>query len=139
MGCPALHFLRLRQLVQILGIAGQAVLQKPVGLRAVHSLQRVALLRERSVKFVVAAALLLGAFDEGAQPVGSLEQTMLLCRQGTAVHAGGQLCSQLCGQQSRHGMHALGLQRLVGVPQCRGMVLDRRGHIPGDDLRGVVV
>ena len=74
------------------------------------------LLRECGVKFVVAAALLLGAFDEGTQPVGSLEQTMLLCRQDAAVHAGGQLCSQLCGQQSRHGAHALGLQRLVGVP-----------------------
>ena len=115
------------------------MLQKPVGFRAVHGLQRGALLRERGVKFVVAAALLLGAFDEGAQPVGSLEQTMLLCRQGTAVHAGGQLCGQLCGQQSRHGAHALALQRLVGVPQRRGMVLDRRGHIAGDDLRCVVV
>ena len=70
-------FLRLRQLVQILGIAWQAVLQKPVGLRTVHGQQRGALLRERGVKFVVAAALLLGAFDEGTQPVGSLEQTML--------------------------------------------------------------
>ena len=38
-------WLRPRQLVQILGIAGQAVLQKPVGFRAVHGLQRGALLR----------------------------------------------------------------------------------------------
>ena len=50
------------------------MLQKPVGLRALHGLQRGALLRERGVKFVVAAALLLGAFDQRAQPVGSLEQ-----------------------------------------------------------------
>ena len=42
-------FLRLRQLVQILGVAGQAVLQKPVGFRAVHGLQRSALLRECGV------------------------------------------------------------------------------------------
>ena len=115
------------------------MLQKPVGLRTVHGQQRGALLRECGVKFVVAAALLLGAFDEGTQPVGNLEQTMLLCRQDAAVHAGGQLCSQLCGQQSRHGAHALGLQRLVGVPQRRGVVLDRRGHISGNDLRRVVV
>ena len=115
------------------------MLQKPVGLRTVHGQQRGALLRERGVKFVVAAALLLGAFDQRAQPVGSLEQPVLLCRQDAAVHAGGQLCSQLCGQQSRHGAHALGLQRLVGVPQRWGVVLDRRGHIPGDNLRRVVV
>ena len=38
-------WLQLRQLVQILSIARQAVLQKPVGLRAVHGLQRGALLR----------------------------------------------------------------------------------------------
>ena len=59
-------WLQLRQLVQILGVAGQAVLQKPVGLRTVHGQQRGALLRERGVKFVVAAALLLGAFDQRA-------------------------------------------------------------------------
>ena len=115
------------------------MLQKPIGLRALHGLQRGALLRECGVKFVVAAALLLGAFDEGAQPVGSLEQTMLLCGECRAIHAGSQLCSQFCGQKRRHGAHALGLQRLVGVPQRRGMVLDRRGHISGNDLRRVVV
>ena len=112
---------------------------EPVGLRAVHLFQCLPLLTKRGVKFVVAAALLLGAFDEGAQPVGGFEQPVLLSRQGTAVHAGGQLCGQFCGQQSRHGAHTLGLQRLVGVPQRRGVVLDRRGHIPGDNLRGVVV
>ena len=58
------------------------MLQKPVGLRALHGLQRGALLCERGVKFVVAAALLLGAFDQRAQPVGGLEQSVLLCRQG---------------------------------------------------------
>ena len=57
-------------------------------IRALHGLQRGALLRERGVKFVVAAALLLGAFDQRAQPVGSLEQPVLLCRQDAAVHAG---------------------------------------------------
>ena len=53
------------------------MLQKPVGLRAVHGQQRGALLRERGVKFVVAAALLLGAFDQRAQPVGGFEQPVL--------------------------------------------------------------
>ena len=37
--------LRPCQFVQILGVAWQAVLQKPVGLRAVHGLQRSTLLR----------------------------------------------------------------------------------------------
>ena len=97
------------------------------------------LLRECGVKFVVAAALLFGAFDQRAQPVSGFEQPVLLCRQGAAVHAGGQFCGQFCGQQGCHGTHALGLQRLVGVPQRRGVVLDRRGHIPGNDLRCVVV
>ena len=67
-------FLRLRQLVQILGIAWQAVLQKPVGLRTVHGQQRGALLRERGVKFVVAAALLLGAFDEALSRSAALSR-----------------------------------------------------------------
>ena len=115
------------------------MLQKPVGFRAVHGLQRSALLHECGVKFVVAAALLLGAFDQRAQPVGGFEQPVLLCRQGAAVHAGGQFCGQFCGQQGCHGAHALDLQRLVGVPQRRGVVLDRRGHIPGNDLWCVVV
>ena len=140
--CPTRRqgvLLRPCQLVQILVIAGQAVLQKPVGFRAVHGLQRGALLRECGVKFVVAAALLLGAFDQSAQPVGGFEQPVLLCRQDAAIHAGGQLCSQFCGQKPCHGAHAFGLQRLVGVPQRRGVVFDRRGHIPGNDLRRIVV
>ena len=64
------------------------MLQKPVGFRAVHGLQRSALLRECGVKFVVAAALLFGAFDQRAQPVGGFEQPVFLCRQGAAVGVG---------------------------------------------------
>ena len=76
------------------------MLQKPVGLRAVHSLQRGALLRECGVKFVVAAALLLGAFDQRAQPVGSLEQTMLLCRQGTPSMQGVSSAASSAGSRA---------------------------------------
>ena len=50
---------------------------EPVGLGAVHPFQCLPLLTKRGVKFVVAAALLLGAFDQRAQPVGGFEQPVL--------------------------------------------------------------
>ena len=52
------------------------MLYEPVGFRAVHGLQGRFLLGQRRVKLVVAAALLLRAFDEGAQPVGGLQQAL---------------------------------------------------------------
>lgn len=54
------------------------MLYEPVGFRAVHGLQGRFLLGQRRVKLVVAAALLLRAFDEGAQPVGGLQQALFL-------------------------------------------------------------
>ena len=59
MGCPALHFLRLRQLVQILVVAGQHMFHKIVHLGAVHPGQRLLLLLQRGGKLPVAGALLL--------------------------------------------------------------------------------
>ena len=54
------------------------MLYEPVGFRAVHGLQGGFLLGQCRVKLVVAAALLLHAFDEGAQPVGGLQQALFL-------------------------------------------------------------
>ena len=54
------------------------MLYEPVGFRAVHGLQGRFLLGQRRVELVVAAALLLHAFDEGAQPVGGLQQALFL-------------------------------------------------------------
>ncbi len=115
------------------------MLHKPVGLRAVHGLQRGALLRS------AASNSWLPLRCSSVHLMRALSRSAALSRRcSSAVSTvpsdeGGQLCSQFCGQQRRHGAHALGLQRLVGVPQRRGVVLDRRGHIPGDDLRRVVV
>ena len=52
------------------------MLYEPVGFRAVHGLQGRFLLGQRRVKLVVAAALLLRAFDEGAQPAVSSSPEM---------------------------------------------------------------
>ena len=73
---------------------------EPVGLGAVHPFQCLPLLTKRGVKFVVAAALLLGAFDEGAQPVGSLEQTMLLCGEYRAIMQGVSSAASSAGRSA---------------------------------------
>ena len=54
------------------------MLYEPVGFRAVHGLQGRFLLGQRRVKLVVAAALLLHAFDEALSLVGGLQQALFL-------------------------------------------------------------
>ena len=112
---------------------------EPVGLRAVHGFQHGFLLGQCRVKLVVAAALLFQALDQGTQPVGSLEQLGFLCREQLSGEEGRDLFGQLVRQHGRHAGHAFPLHGLVGVAQGGAVILDRRGQVPGDDLRGIVV
>ena len=127
------------QLVEVLGEAGEAVRHEPVGLGAVHPFQCLPLLTKRGVELVVAAALLLHALDKGREPVSGFQEPLFLGGQQAAGDEGADLLGQLRRQQTGHGIHALGLQRLVGVPQAGAAVLDRRGHIAGDDLGCIVI
>ena len=109
---------------------------EPVGFGAVHLFQCLPLLTKRGIELVVAAALLLHALDEGREPVSGFQEPLFLGGQQAAGDEGADLLGQLRRQQTGHGIHALGLQCLVGVPQAGAAVLDRRGHIAGDDLGG---
>ena len=61
---------------------------EPVGLRAVHPFQCLPLLTKRGVKFVVAAALLLHALDEGRESVSSFQEPLFLGGQQAPVMKG---------------------------------------------------
>ena len=115
------------------------MLHEPVRLGAGHVGQGFLLLGQGGVKLVVAAAGFLHALDEGRQPVGRLQQFALGCGQQVPGDVGGDLLLQLGGQHGGHGGRALPLDGLVGVPQHLAAVFDRGGHIPGDDLGGVVI
>jgi len=112
---------------------------EPVGFRAVHGFQRRFLLGKGRVELVVAAALLLHALDEGAEPVGGFQQPLFFGGEQLAGDEGRNFFAQFFRQKAGHAAHALGLQRLVGVPQGVVRILDGRGHVAGDDLRRVVV
>ena len=74
---------------------------EPIGFWAVHSFQRRFLLGKGCVKFVVAAALLFHAFDQGAQPVGGLEQALFFGGKQLPGDEGENLFALPCGTLTR--------------------------------------
>ncbi len=87
-GLSGIAFLQLRQLVQILDIAGQAVRQEPVSLRVVHGLQRGAWL---SSPFFLHAAVLYYKMSSNPLPrrCAEKEEHYGKVYKTTAAHAKG--------------------------------------------------